>query len=576
LFISNVLPKGGEFTVREKILLSDQISDPQAIVNAPTIFGSVQSINLINGGEKFNIGDIIKVTHRDVHRGGEIRSNKILSRGRDAKFRITKITSSQGTIPFDIERGGFGFTNQANTFVYNGEGDTTGISASFELGQLSYIKHIPYNTDLIVDFRDITLNAVSFGFPYPHGQANISSTIKSALSYNTDVFGTIAVLDNIDTGEYYTNSVFTFTRSTQLASNTLPGTITYSTTSNTITGVGTMFQGNNDIIFFAANDVIYLQANTDDSATIEYQIIKSVDSNTHITLYGPPTCNSTDLSIYKNASVILPANFGVHSITAYDQYIMDRPDGTINGKNEIINGYPSIGNNVVADLTAIDSGRGYADSERIYAYLYRGLSVIEVIDGGTGYANGDHLIFTGGDTVTPAYGYVTTDETGVITAAVMDYSGSNYKSVPLITVRSKNGKGANLYTEVTEFDTYSKIYGTAIKGGIGRKEGYWSTTRGFLNSNKYIQDSYFYQDYSYQIKAASTLDKYKSILYDTFHVAGSELFGEFYIKIQESSLSELKRDPTTTSPYIKYPVSDTTFITSDDKLISVDQIGAIF
>jgi hypothetical protein len=79
---------------------------------------------------------------------------------------------------------------------------------------------------------------------------------------------------------------------------------------------------------------------------------------------------------------------------------------------------------------------------------------------------------------------------------------------------------------------------------MGKKQGYWTTTRGFLDSDKYIQDSYFYQNFSYQIKVASILDKYKNILYNTFHIAGNELFGEFHETLNQTSQSSLLYSPT--------------------------------
>ena len=89
------------------------------------------------------------------------------------------------------------------------------------------------------------------------------------------------------------------------------------------------------------------------------------------------------------------------------------------------------------------------------------------------------------------------------------------------------------------------LFRSVVKSGIGKGVGYWSTTRSFLNSDKYIQDSYFYQDFSYQIKAALTLDKYKDILYNTFHIAGTELFGEYLLKSINSSNVSIAYSNTT-------------------------------
>jgi hypothetical protein len=248
-------------------------------------------------------------------------------------------------------------------------------------------------------------------------------------------------------------------------------------------------------------------------------------------------------------------------------------DDTICGQNEFISGIPRVGNNAITKAIAINSGKGYIDNETVYAYLYNGLAPLAIVEGGTGYANTEQLIFSGGDTVTPAIGYVTTDPYGAITAAVMTSSGSNYTSVPKISVRTIAGEGAVIATEITEFNTHSKVTAKVIKGGVGKKEGYWSTSRSFLNSDKYIQDSEFYQDYSYQIKAGSTLDKYKDILYNTFHVAGSRLFGEFYLQIQEETKSEVLYDSSTPIYLsVNLPEWDSTLIDSSDSYSTMDQI----
>jgi len=340
-------------------------------------------------------------------------------------------------------------------------------------------------------------------------------------------------------------------------SNTLPGTISFSTTSNTVTGSGTSFS-----TYFSNGDVIVLVAN---STVSQEQIIKTVNSNTSITLYGPPSYSNT-VGNFKAASVILPANF------TFNDPVMYRADNTIDGKNEIISALPSVGNNIVSQVSLVNSGKGYIDGEFVKAYLYGGLTQPNVINGGSGYSNGELLVFSGGDTTSPAKGYVTTDNTGKITAAVLTFSGSGYNSLPNILVKTAKGSGAVLSTTISEFNTASFVQAEVIKSGVGKGRGYWSTTRGFLNSDKYIQDSYFYQDFSYQIKAASTLDTYKNIIYNTFHPAGSELFGEFLLINNENSPVELLYD----TPYVAvYPnknlTSDTTLITSDNLLITVDE-----
>jgi hypothetical protein len=397
-----------------------------------------------------------------------------------------------------------------------------------------------------------------------------NGVLDSILRGTGFVGGTIATLNEIHTGENYTANPYIFVRNTQVCSNVLPGTISFNTTSNNITGVGTLFQGNSDIVFFTAGDVIYFQGNTTDPTTFESHVIKSVNSNTSITLHCPPKTNSTPSAVYKVAPVTLPSNFGIG-----DEPMQFRNfDGIygLNGKNETIVATPSSGNNIIADVIAIDSGKGYLENEAVSAYLYNGLAPITIISGGSGYANGEALIFAGGGSTAPATGYITTYSNGVIDSAVLSYRGSNYLTTPRIRIRTANGTGAVLKTEVTEFNRYSKVNARVKKTGLGRKQGFWSTTKGFLNSDKYIQDSYFYQDYSYQIKASLNLDKYKDILYNTFHTAGAELFGEFLQSTEEQSLISLLYEPQAAYIPSAYPaVCDSTFITCDTTTKTSDQ-----
>ena len=561
LFVSNVLPRGGKFLVGEKIVPIELKDDFNTVVNAPVIAGSLSGLNIENGGQEFNIGDIIKIVHRDLDTG------EIVSRGVDGRLKVTALSRSFGELNFKLEDGGFGYTPNTNFYFYNGYGDTTGVGGTVSLGDLSYTRFIEYNTDLIVDFRNRALNSATFEFP-KYKAGNNTTTIAEVLSYQTQLFGTIATMNEIHTGENYTLNPNVFVRSSQLCSNVLPGTISYNTGSNTITGTGTLFQGNTDTVFFRAGDVIYLQGNTADPDTFESQVIKTVNSNTSITLYGPPKSNSTTSAIYKVAPVVLPSNFGIN-----EEPMLYRNYSGINGKNERITASPSSGNNIIYDVEAIDSGKGYLENESVSAYLYNGLVPITIINSGTGYANNEAIIFAGGGSTAPARGYVTTDNLGKIKSAVLSYRGSNYTSVPSLSVRTVNGTGAILRTEVSEYNRYSKVNATVKKTGLGRKEGFWSTTRGFLNSDKYIQDSYFYQDYSYQIKAALNLDKYKEILYDTFHTAGAELFGVFYQKIEDESIVSLLYEPTVAIIPSVYPaVCDSNLITCDATITTADQI----
>lgn len=559
LYISNIEPRGGNFLIREKIVEVTKKSNNEVIAAAPTVLGSLDSLSIFNGGRNFSIGDVIKIVRRDPI------TNRLVTNGVDGKLKVSKVANAIGTLKFDTVKGGFGYTNTSHTFVYNNHGsapdyiaDVTGIGAEFYLENMSFNQNVRYNTDLIVDFLDVNLNDTAFGF-VSNPSANISSTIENALYFRTELFGSVDTFKNVYGGNSYTNVAVVFVRETQNANNFLPGTVVYNTSSNSVTGYGTIFQGNSDIKYFQANDVICLQADSLDVTSVEYQVIRNVISNTEIELWGPPYFN-TLAGVHKNSAVKLVSNFAY-----YEPPYQGRLDETINGINEIVTATPSIGANVIVSTKALDSGKSYIENENVLAYLYNSLAPVSIIDGGTAYANNESLIVSGGAVNTPASGYVSTNSTGGITSVTLTNVGSNYNFIPILRVNTKNGYGAKLKTSLVEFDTNVKITGKIRKSAIGVKEGYWSTSRSFLNADKYIQDSKFYQDYSYQIKAGSTLDKYKDILYKTFHSAGSELFGLFYLPITEESDINLYHNSTSVN-YVSLsdPRWDNTYVTFDN------------
>jgi hypothetical protein len=70
---------------------------------------------------------------------------------------------------------------------------------------------------------------------------------------------------------------------------------------------------------------------------------------------------------------------------------------------------------------------------------------------------------------------------------------------------------------------YGEVY--LQVGAIGKSEGEWLDTSGLLNSDKYIQDSDYYQEYSYEIQLEKSLDKYIGVLKQVYHPVGNRVFG---------------------------------------------------
>lgn len=125
-----------------------------------------------------------------------------------------------------------------------------------------------------------------------------------------------------------------------------------------------------------------------------------------------------------------------------------------------------------------------------------------------------------GDVVTvtmPSYGgYLVVNETdnegGIVYIDILD--------LPIGTTESYS---------VTVDGIGSGAAGTSYPGLIKPVEGYYEDTKGHLSSNMYLQDSYFYQDYSYSIKTQQDFTNYADMVKKLLHPAGFLMFGQIAV-----------------------------------------------
>lgn len=135
-------------------------------------------------------------------------------------------------------------------------------------------------------------------------------------------------------------------------------------------------------------------------------------------------------------------------------------------------------------------------------------------------------------------------------------STSNYNSGALTVGDSTEGFGEQGYLNLLDYTDYGYIDGTYVGtlirqfslnsknaqvdaadpaifeifiGSLTKYPGYFETNNGFLDDSIYIQDSKYYQAFSYVIKIDERLDSYKSAVKTMVHPSGLALFGEFNI-----------------------------------------------
>jgi hypothetical protein len=255
----------------------------------------------------------------------------------------------------------------------------------------------------------------------------------------------------------------------------------------------------------------------------------------------------------------------------------------------------SIGN-IIIDYSITNPGTGYNVNDviplsgaakssgaliRIKEITSGSLFSVSIESGGTGYKVGDKLdidntnkLSMDGRTVSLLVSSV--DNNGSIVKLFIENNGSGYLAVP--TISGGSGVGASIsfgltdtgiggvktleiinsgfgYNAVPDLDFSGLGDGTAeavldIGGFDTTPISRFINSDGFLSANKYLQDSFFYQLFSYEITSTQNIQNWRDIVKRLIHPAGLALFGKIQIITSVSApLSISNVIPDTTDRY---------------------------
>jgi hypothetical protein len=110
---------------------------------------------------------------------------------------------------------------------------------------------------------------------------------------------------------------------------------------------------------------------------------------------------------------------------------------------------------------------------------------------------------------------------GSVTALQVTDSGFGYSNGELADYLSEDGTRSGL--------------ARLIVSGSGTGAGYWKSSKGFLSADKFIHDSDYYQEYSYEVLSKLPFEKYSEIFKKTMHTAGTRVFGSV-ILVEEANV----------------------------------------
>jgi hypothetical protein len=115
---------------------------------------------------------------------------------------------------------------------------------------------------------------------------------------------------------------------------------------------------------------------------------------------------------------------------------------------------------------------------------------------------------------------------GIKAVQVTDF-GLGFVNTPTPTIHTTSGGGATL---TPRLGLVAQTAGQWLPGRDGGVGGAPTTTDSFASSNKVIQDSYYWQDFSYDLRFGQTINKYRDVVKALLHPAGMKMFGTVLLK----------------------------------------------
>lgn len=527
----------------------------EMLINGITsTFNTLSGVTILSSGSGYDNTNLVIFTGGNTGVGSfEAGNGTIIT---NSSGEITTVTLSANT--------GNGIVTLPTISIVNSTGGSSGIGSSANL-----------------------LPIASLGFPkLPVG--DIESPLIDLLTYESKVIGTIASLTAVNPGENYNITPFVTVIDAQVSSYgqkdilleidniSGPGFIVNESVEQTSNTIGIQISSNN----FSGNTSLQYEEgeavfSTDGINNTAFGIISSTTldggSNLYSTVltsntgtwqntisasfltvssnnnFNPGnlitqgsangilvTSNSTTL-IVKNVTGTFQVNAtpvtsnssptpGSETVTGAANNSIFRMIGlTSKGTTDILNTLSTVTSATASGKVIAFTGNNSLSLARtsLFSNFLPGLPILGRTGGTTANVVGvsplENSLFVG-DNATVSANVISSE--GAIKSLEVVSSGYGYvddEQVSIVSLDNSRAAGAKAQL---------------IRQGIG--EGYYSSTRGFPDDNRFLFDGEFYQNYSYEIRSSIPLDKYSDILKETLHIAGKKFFGRVVIDTENT------------------------------------------
>jgi len=324
--------------------------------------------------------------------------------------------------------------------------------------------------------------------------------IKYGIGYTTDFSSSITS----QKGQDLSSSIGTIINRVDTATTTinLQGTLSVTNNSTTVTGTSSFFTTE-----VAAGDYLFLPNG--------YYTVSSVTNNTTLVLTSAYLgTTQSSLSTIQRARPggglrnfvklgIAESMAGFSESGSINTADYNLPvTTTLTGTLTATNGSPT----VTGSGTLFSSQVAYGD----YLTLGSGTYIVSTVNSDT--------------SITLSSNYTGTTSSSLTSVSNLRPAGIDGTYAGL-TIREFGISSVSSVTTVTE----PAIIRVSL-GSLAKYPGYYVTNDGFLDDAVYIQDSRYYQAFSYVIKIDQSLNTYKTIVKNLIHPSGMAIFGEYDLR----------------------------------------------
>jgi hypothetical protein len=346
-------------------------------------------------------------------------------------------------------------------------------SSSFEIGDLTNKETVTIITDIIEDFLDVSIGSGNFNdtslVPFSGANTvNITTPLNVAIDPKDFEIGTISKLKNINPGANYQGDALILVKETLFSRFGLKNQIISLAPSNVNFVIGDFVTQQRSILDFDGNL---------ETVTVRGKV---VDVFGNVITVKALTYNQFVLS-EKQTIDDLPT---IVALPIFKEGI-SIPVNTISIAKDFDSIQAGLNAEILGDVS-LDIGK---------------IQEIEVVDSGFGYNKNETVVLMN-----------TTKRERILSQIAASQDENQIDILEAI---------------LQAIEINGDAVGIATVNNQGKTEGRWTTFESHIDRQKVLQDSFFYQDYSYEVTTSVPIDLFEDTYKNIVHPAGLKFFSKF-------------------------------------------------